>query len=167
VARVIAREQVSVRKPEQGTKPKLFYVGADEAALTPALQQPGARTLWGGRTGPAAAAATTLEAAGAWTPPSRPIPRPVEALGRTVYDVDHDPRPWGWRVAAYLWTKSIAAGAALMGVAGVVLDWPGGGGVSLPLVALVFLLLTTILLVVDLKRPDRFHYILLNGAPSS
>ncbi|MBI3454166.1 MAG: 4Fe-4S dicluster domain-containing protein, partial [Candidatus Rokubacteria bacterium] len=38
VARVIAREQVLVRKPEQGTRPKLFYVGADQAALTPALQ---------------------------------------------------------------------------------------------------------------------------------
>jgi formate-dependent nitrite reductase membrane component NrfD/NAD-dependent dihydropyrimidine dehydrogenase PreA subunit len=161
VARVIAREQVSVRKPEQGTKPKLFYVGADEATLTPALLQPAARTLWGGRAASPAAAATTLETAGAWTPTARAIPRPVEALGRTAYDVDHDAHPWGWRVAAYLWTKSIAAGAALMAGAGAVFGWPGGSGVTLPLIALFFLLLTTVLLVVDLKRPDRFHYILL------
>src|SRR5260370_13893482 len=33
------------------------------------------------------------------------------ALARTVYDVAHPEQPWGWKVAAYLWTKSIAAGA--------------------------------------------------------
>src|SRR5260370_41466330 len=32
------------------------------------------------------------------------------ALARTVYDVAHPEQPWGWKVAAYLWTKSIAAG---------------------------------------------------------
>ena len=39
VSRVIAREQVVVRKPEQGTRPKLFYVGADHATLAPTLQR--------------------------------------------------------------------------------------------------------------------------------
>ena len=161
VARVIAREPVSVRKPEQGTKPKLFYVGADEAALTPALQQSSASTLWGQRVGEPVSLASMLESAGAWTPPPRATPRPVEALGRTVYDIDHEGRPWGWRVSTYLWTKSIAAGAALVSVLGAIFGWPGGGGVALPLAALAFIFLTTILLVVDLKRPDRFHYILL------
>jgi formate-dependent nitrite reductase membrane component NrfD len=36
-----------------------------------------------------------------------------------------------------------------------------------PLVALLFLLATTALLVLDLKRPDRFHYILFKGNPRS
>src|SRR5262245_26976371 len=40
IARLVATEQVQVRKPEQGTRPKLFYVGADAAALTPSLQAP-------------------------------------------------------------------------------------------------------------------------------
>ncbi len=160
VARVIAREQVFVRKPEQGTRPKLFYVGADQATLAPTLQDVPAATLWGQRAG----ASLSLPAlAGGWQPvrPAPATPKPVEALGRTVYDVPHEPRPWGWRVAAYLWTKSVAAGAALAATTGVL----GGGGMSaglsLPLLAIVFLLLTAVLLIVDLKRPDRFHYLLL------
>ena len=47
VSRVIAREQVVVRKPEQGTRPKLFYVGADHATLAPTLHDAPAATLWG------------------------------------------------------------------------------------------------------------------------
>ena len=77
-------------------------------------------------------------------------------LSRPVYDVPHAVRPWGWRVSAYLWTKSIAAGAllvaALMGSA-----WWGGLRTTIaPAISLTFLLLTLLLLVVDLKRPDRF-----------
>src|SRR5499433_472718 len=41
IARVVAGQQTAVRKPEQGTQPKLFYLGADEASLTPALQARG------------------------------------------------------------------------------------------------------------------------------
>src|SRR5260370_38680576 len=41
------------------------------------------------------------------------------ALARTVYDVAHPERPWGWKVAAYLWTKSIAAGAFLVASLGL------------------------------------------------
>jgi Fe-S-cluster-containing dehydrogenase component/formate-dependent nitrite reductase membrane component NrfD len=161
VARIVAREQVLVRKPEQGTRPKLFYVGADHAALAPALQQARPATLWGER--PAAAAASGHDGAGAGAATTKA----VEALGRTVYDVPHEERPWGWRVAAYLWTKSIAAGAALAGVIGAIGGWPGATGVALPAVALAFLLLTTVLLVADLKRPDRFHFILLRPNPGS
>jgi Fe-S-cluster-containing dehydrogenase component/formate-dependent nitrite reductase membrane component NrfD len=159
IARVVAREQVVVRKPEQGTRPKLFYVGADHATLAPTLLSEPAATLWGQRADEPA----SLALVGGW-PPARPAPatpKAVEALGRTVYDVPHEPRPWGWRVAGYLWAKSIAAGAALAAIAGVL----GGGGeragLGLPLLAIAFLLLTAGLLIVDLKRPDRFHYLLI------
>jgi Fe-S-cluster-containing dehydrogenase component/formate-dependent nitrite reductase membrane component NrfD len=159
VARVIAREQVLVRKPEQGTRPKLFYVGADHAALAPALQDAPAATLWGGRPGEPLSLAAL---AGGRHPEgsARGIRKPVEALGRTAYDVPHEPRPWGWRVAAYLWTKSVAAGAALAAVAAVLARGGAGAGPGLPLLALAFLVLTAGLLIVDLKRPDRFHYLL-------
>src|SRR5262245_28398664 len=160
VARVIAREQVAVRKPEQGTRPKLFYVGADHATLAPTLHDAPAATLWGQRAGEPV---SLPELAGGWqlarSAPVTSKPRkPVEALGRTVYDVSHEPRPWGWRVAAYLWTKSIAAGAALAVVLGA---GRHAAGLGLPLLALLFLVLTAGLLIVDLKRPDRFHYLLL------
>jgi formate-dependent nitrite reductase membrane component NrfD len=70
-------------------------------------------------------------------------------------------------VSAYLWAKSVAAGAALAAGLGVLAGWPPARGAGLPLVALVFLLATTVLLIADLKRPDRFHYILLKGNPRS
>ena len=71
VARVLAREQVLVRKPEQGTRPKVFYVGADAATLTPQVQRPGAATLWGQR--PAAAGAADGE-------PMAELPRTPKAI---------------------------------------------------------------------------------------
>ena len=160
VARVIAREQVQVRKPEQGTRPKLFYIGADAAALTPQLQTVPAGTLWGQRLGNGAAAATA-PVAGAGSRPAAATPKPVDVLGRVAYDAPHESRPWGWRVSAYLWTKSVAAGAGLVAACGALFGWTPRPGLTLPLIALAFLLLTTVLLVVDLKRPDRFHYILL------
>src|SRR2546425_3714291 len=40
IATIVAREAVQVRKAEQGTRPKGFYLGADAAALTPELQIP-------------------------------------------------------------------------------------------------------------------------------
>src|SRR5207247_761036 len=81
-----------------------------------------------------------------------------------VYDVPHVPRPWGWKVSAYLWTKSIAAGVLLVAALGVFSELAGGGwlsGTVAPLLALVFLAITTGLLVFDLKRPERFLFILL------
>jgi Fe-S-cluster-containing dehydrogenase component/formate-dependent nitrite reductase membrane component NrfD len=166
VARVVAREQVLVRKPEQGTRPKLFYVGADHAALAPTLEQPQPATLWGQQAG---GRLSLPDLTASWSPPraGAKTAKPVEALGRTVYDVPHEPRPWGWRVSAYLWTKGVAAGAALAAVLGGLAGWPGAGGPALPALALLFLLLTTVLLVVDLKRPERFLYILSRPNPRS
>jgi formate-dependent nitrite reductase membrane component NrfD len=93
------------------------------------------------------------------------------ALSRPVYDVPHMPTPWGWKVSAYLWTKSISAGALLVAAMASFLGVEATGGpllgVAAPLVALLFLAVTTGLLVFDLKRPDRFHYILLKSNPRS
>src|SRR5206468_6883813 len=101
------REQVEVRKPEQGTRPKVYYVGADSSALSPTLQRAAPTYLWGQR--PQAEAdlvsmVAALQASG----------HGGEALARPVYDAPHAPRPWGWKVSAYLWTKSIAAGGLLV-----------------------------------------------------
>jgi formate-dependent nitrite reductase membrane component NrfD len=83
------------------------------------------------------------------------------APARTTYDVAHA-RPWGWKVSGYLWTKSIAAGAFLAAALAPWLGLPADrvGTLGLPLVGLLFLGLTTALLVGDLKRPDRFLSIL-------
>lgn len=46
IRRLIAREPVTVRKPEQGTAPKLFYIDANEATLTPTATQQHATFFW-------------------------------------------------------------------------------------------------------------------------
>jgi formate-dependent nitrite reductase membrane component NrfD len=81
---------------------------------------------------------------------------PLEPDNRVVLDAGHKVE-WGWHVAAYLVTKGIAAGAALLapftlqlGLAGFAADW-------LPeILALAFTLVTTVLLVHDLARPMLF-----------
>jgi len=158
IARLVAGAPVQVRKAEQGTRPKVFYLGADASALTPELQSTTERYLWAER--PEAeldlvrmvAAVQADEGDG--------------ALARPVYDVPHAPRPWGRKVSAYLFTKSIAAGPLLIAAVAVL----GGAspsvallGVWAPALALLFLLATTAFLVLDLKRPERFHYILFRS----
>jgi Fe-S-cluster-containing dehydrogenase component/formate-dependent nitrite reductase membrane component NrfD len=152
IARLVAREQVEVRKPEQGTRPKVFYVGADSSTLTPPLQRPETSFMFGQRPAPEADLVRMVAAVQAQDRGGD------GALGRPVYDAPHAPRPWGWRVSSYLWTKSIAAGALLVAALG---DWEPLYTIAAPALSLLFLLLTTALLILDLKRPDRFLYILL------
>jgi len=156
IATIVAREPVQVRKAEQGTRPKVFYLGADAAALTPELQIPSESYLWAQR--PAeevdlvrmVAAAQAADHAGGGA-----------ALSRPVYDVPHAVRPWGWKVSAYLWTKSISAGALLVAAFAGSESWGSLFTGAAPALSLLFLALTTALLVADLKRPERFAYILL------
>jgi Fe-S-cluster-containing dehydrogenase component/formate-dependent nitrite reductase membrane component NrfD len=160
IARLVATEQVQVRKPEQGTRPKVFYLGADAAALTPPLQRASERFMWAQRTAEEVDLVKLVATAREADP----------AQSRPVYDVSHMARPWGGRVAAYLWTKSVAAGSLLVAAAGVLVGGAGGGrltGLAAPVLALLFLALTTGLLVADLKRPDRFYYILTRGNRTS
>ena len=152
IARLVATEQVQVRKAEQGTRPKVFYLGADTAALTPSLQASASTYMWAQR--PADEVSLVAMVAGL----------DDRALVRPVYDVPHTPRPWGWKVAAYLWTKSIAAGMLLVAAPAILFQLAAGGWLSAivaPVAALLFLALTTALLVIDLKRPERFLFILL------
>ena len=185
IAQTLAREQVQVRRPDQGTRPQVFYVGADETAITPGLAAQPPRYMWS-ELGPRD---LDLEPKGAllnrhgdpagWTAsPSPPGPIPIgtadvapqqvsTAAAVTVYDVAH-PKPWGRKVSAYLWTKSIAAGA--IGVAGPLLALDRAGDVltrSAGLLALLFTALTAALLVWDLKRPERFWRVMLTPNPRS
>src|SRR5207253_9872695 len=49
IARLVARAPVQVRKADQGTRPKVFYLGADASTLTPELQSTTERYLWAER----------------------------------------------------------------------------------------------------------------------
>ncbi|MCC7107385.1 MAG: polysulfide reductase NrfD, partial [Chloroflexi bacterium] len=78
-------------------------------------------------------------------------------------------RPWGRRVSGYLWTKAIGGGVLLTAALLALFGTTGGTLVNLgaPLLALFFTALTTALLVLDLKRPDRFHFVLFRPNTSS
>ena len=172
IAQTLAREQVQVRRPDQGTRPQVFYVGADEMAITPGLAQQRSSYMWA-QVGPPEMDLEpkgSLFQLGNGTPmgntarAAQPEPsaldlRPHQAPSTkavTVYDVPHA-KPWGWKVSSYLWTKSIGSGALMvagplfaLGLVTTTLT------VAAPLLAALFTAITAVLLVWDLKRPDRF-----------
>ena len=161
ISQMISRNDVAVRAPEQNTKPKVFYKGADQAALDPtrtAIANDG--MIW----------ADTTE-----HHPSVPVAigkKPTDIDGvvaRTTYTTKHTPT-WGEKVSGYLVTKAIAGGAMLIAALMVLLgnaDEQGSVGIMAPLVAFVFLGITSALLVFDLKQPGRFYYLLTKGNWSS
>lgn len=229
-SRLVSSRPTTVRRPEQGTGPKAFYLGASDAVLDPAVPVHEASYMWsdrrtggakdhtaatagwrtttdevdlvamamangggaprsaraplpmlnpdalalmaskapvassGAATAPAAGGAAFAFAFGA-TGGGRPG-SPAAALrmpkARVAYDVFH-PRPWGWKVALYLWTKGIGAGAfGLVFLAAALGLAAPGQSVSLAaaFISLAAVGLTTVLLVWDLKRPERFLTIL-------
>ena len=234
-SQILASKVTTVRRPEQGTRPQAFYVGASPVALDPLAATHEDRYMWSDRQtggakdftanlGPdvAAAARSTVAATAAARPSLRgtqltvlasPSPRlasaPAPALGamrgpgigalapatagqerrpagawtlddhgimaspaaiagperpaaRVAYDVFH-PRPWGWKVALYLWTKGIGAGAFGLIFVAVGLGLAPVDQLTRLVAAFISLAgvgLTTVLLVADLKRPERFLSIL-------
>jgi Fe-S-cluster-containing dehydrogenase component/formate-dependent nitrite reductase membrane component NrfD len=153
ISHLLATEKVLTRKPEQGTKPKLFYIDSDDSSLVPEVQTRNTRYLWSevrddGRPAEAVTASAVIDG-------------PAET--NLVYDVHH-PKPWGWKVATYLWTKSIGAGAVLIAAMLLLFGWASNHAtfdVAAPIVGMVFIGLTTFLLVIDLKRPERFWFLMV------
>jgi len=139
-----------VRSPEQGTKPHVFYKGADEAALDPLRTK-------------------IADDGMIWSDTTEHHPTPHGDLGhhesnvvaRTTYTTPH-PMAWKGKVSAYLATKAVSAGALFAGALAVLTghaDERALVGIALPIVALVFAAITGALLILDLKQPTRFLYI--------
>ena len=166
ISYLTAREPVRVRKPEKGTRPQLFYINADESSLTPtATAQPQSYGMWSETHHPQITDLSMPLMPGAMSATTAPdlLHDLTAQSGRTVYNVGHA-IPWGKKVSLYIWTKSLAAGAFLLSAVGVgtgiVPDSPLLSWGAL-LLALIFLGVTTALLILDLKRPERFYTILL------
>ncbi len=150
ISRLVATEETRVRKPEMQTRPKLYYLDANPSSLIPSEQTHAAGYLWAEQQHDAIFQDVQAMAT-------------AEAKARTTYDVTHE-RPWGWKVSTYLWTKSISAGAFLLAAIAMGFGFVPNSFLFdsvAPLVALVFLGTTLALLVMDLKRPERFLFILL------
>ena len=153
VSHIVHRDAVTVRRPEKGTRPGLFYKGAHEATLDPlAARRPAADLfLWAERPGGA------HQVRG-----GHPGQRTGDAEAMLAYDIPHR-APWDWRVSAYTWTKGIAAGAylipALLVLAGLLPAESALWRWVAPVLAGVFLVLTGAFLIADLEHPKRFYYI--------
>ncbi|MBM3976132.1 MAG: 4Fe-4S dicluster domain-containing protein [Planctomycetes bacterium] len=147
VARLRAMGELEARKTEAGTQPNVWYREVDPSAIQPTETSPAGGYLWSNQIeGPQHEASRFLATLD------------ERAQARTTYDIDQQPM-WGWKVSLYLLTKAIAGGLALAGMPVLTAGEPRAV-LALALLALVFLLVTTALLVVDLKRPERFLLIL-------
>ena len=158
-AQLSARETVRVRKPEQGTQPRLFYIDADESAIVPTAARHEPFYMFSQRN-------AALHGSGAIYPPDSPLLQP-NALA--AYDVSHA-RPWGWQVPAYCWTKSIGSGALAIPAIAMALGRLSGDrirDIALSTVALLFTAITTVLLIGDLEQKKRFLRVILTPQSKS
>ena len=188
IARIIAREPVRTRKPEQGTGPNVYYVGAEEAAINPeiAVEELPHMTMWSTLLNPDQHGAKELDRSKSlrtlktmnqlkpYTPLEPQRRDPTEA--HIVYDTPKNKAPWGWKVSAYLGTKSIGTGVMI--VAAFVLALYGLGstlssdiynllGIGAPVIGGFFIAVTLVLLIADLKRPGRALFLVTRPNPTS
>ncbi len=189
ISHILARQDVTVRKPEQGTSPKLFYIEGNDVLMHPtAVPRTPETFMWadviplhGGENGhhaetSAANGNGAVPQHSNGTPLREPQPQgqpnngPIQ-FGSTVaehmvqvgYNAQHK-IPWHWPVPAYLVTKGLAAGLFMILALGWLFNWFPFDGLTAVvggLTSVVFMLLTTAFLVYDLERPERFLYILL------
>ncbi len=151
IAQLLARQAVNVRKPEKGTQPNLFYIGADEVSLNPTATPRTGEYLWNGQTtgvGHFAKEAeklafsngdvitTLLEAEKQYSSAGEIAKygpqKSIELImgksanagdAKRVYDTPDKGILWGWEVSAYVFTKAISAGAFLVPFIALLFGW--------------------------------------------
>jgi Fe-S-cluster-containing dehydrogenase component len=147
LATLTSRMPVQVRKPEKGTRPKLFYIEGDAASLVPTAAPPSSDYVWSNAPQPQL--------------PSMPLTEQAGAPRRTYGVKEQHRNSWGWKVSAYLWTKSLAAGCFLVPALGSLGDpFAGPPPAGALWLATLFLALTGALLIADLRQPRRFLWTL-------
>ena len=181
IAKTVAAHRTTVRKPEQGTRPKVLYIEGEDVAMHPTAAATPTQMLFADVVGehdskpkrrlpvisndtrhdpPLRAGSEQGEPAGG---PIRSAGTIAEHMVQVAYNAQHK-IPWHWPVPAYLVTKGIATGIFLFFTLGLALGllrydatmWTWAGALSV-----VAALVTTALLVYDLERPERFLSILL------
>ncbi|MEZ5193076.1 MAG: 4Fe-4S dicluster domain-containing protein [Nocardioides sp.] len=155
ISQFVAANETQVRAPEQNTGPNVHYVGASPSVLQPLAAPVDDTYIWAQPDKLRTAIKTDLTV----NPQTKAV---------TTLNTAH-PRPWGWMVTTYLWTKGVAAGAMML--AGLVALFGGLGetlgDVAAPVLAMAGLLATAVLLIADLKRPERFWYLIFKPNPTS
>jgi Fe-S-cluster-containing dehydrogenase component/formate-dependent nitrite reductase membrane component NrfD len=188
IARIIAREPVRTRKPEQGTGPNVYYLGAEESAINPeiAVEELPHMTMWSTLLksdhddeseidrSKSLRALKTINPLKPYSPPEPQQRTPEEA--HIVYDTPKNSAPWGRKVSAYLGTKSIGTGAMIVAALALALYGLSGAlssslkallGIGAPVIGGFFIALTLVLLIADLKRPDRALFLVTKANPTS
>jgi len=151
-AQLLAREAVRVRKPEQGTKPKVFYIDGEETAIVPTAARHEAFYMWSQRN-------ERVPGGGAVYFPDSPF---LERNTLAAYDVSHE-RPWGWQVPVYSWMKSMGAGILAVPAVATALGWLPFNrlrDIALSTLALLCIAATVLMLISDLSRKERFLRVL-------
>jgi Fe-S-cluster-containing dehydrogenase component/formate-dependent nitrite reductase membrane component NrfD len=188
IARTIAREPVRTRKPEQGTGPNVYYLGAEEAAINPevAVEELPHMTMWSTLLKPSHDDESMIDRSKSLRMlktinPLKPY-QPLEAVrhdpaeAHIVYDTPKNSAPWGWKVSAYLGTKSSGTGAMIVAALAMALyglNGPLSGtmnavlGIGAPVIGGLFIAITLALLIADLKRPDRALFLVTKSNPTS
>jgi Fe-S-cluster-containing dehydrogenase component/formate-dependent nitrite reductase membrane component NrfD len=152
VRQALGEQTTAVRRPEQGTHPQAYYIGAHPATLDPLAARHDAAYMWSERGAQDHRELVPLTRRAAAAEPAR-----------VAYDVPRQ-RTWDWPVSSYIWAKGIAAGLGILAALSRFVDLGAGTRtiqVLGPRIALAFLALTGALLVGDLKRPERFWTILV------
>lgn len=195
ISQILARQDVTVRKPEQGTAPKLFYIEGNDVVMHPTATERTPETfMWadviplhdvqvnghGGDSEKLKVKSEKMHSNGtalrSGQPQGQPWQGPIqigngrmvshivsEQMVQVAYNAQHK-IPWHWPVPAYLVTKGIGSGLFMLLSLGLGLNLFGFDAVTTLVagfVSLLFIGLTTGLLVYDLEKPERFLYILL------
>jgi len=155
IAQLVRTNPTQVRAPEQNTGPNVMYLGADRLTLDPLAAPVAGSYLW----------AEPDEVRKGFAEDYAPY---AADGAHTTLNTAHPP-PWGWRVSTYLWTKGVGAGAVGVAAAALVAgtDLDGLAWLAAPALGLGFTAATGVLLVWDLKRPERFLYIFTKPNPTS
>jgi Fe-S-cluster-containing dehydrogenase component/formate-dependent nitrite reductase membrane component NrfD len=195
IAQLLATQDVTVRKPDQGTSPKVFYIDGNDVSLVPtAVERTPQTFMWAdviplhagsggsdgiGVNGNGTASAVqevsnkTAESGAALRAPQpqgTPWDGPIqfgasmaEHMVQVAYNAQHK-IPWHWPVPAYLVTKGVGAGIFMILSLGLGLGWFAFDSLAVTVagfLSLLFIGVTTALLVFDLEKPERFVTILI------
>jgi Fe-S-cluster-containing dehydrogenase component/formate-dependent nitrite reductase membrane component NrfD len=185
ISRKLSTAQATVRKPEQGTGPKLFYINGNDWSLHPSAATAHDSYVWADKITeqntalyelpvvPSSSAKKTSKSGTPLLTPQeqgRPMNGPIQIGGRVAehmvqvaYNAQHKIQ-WHWELPSYLVTKSIAGGLFMLLSLGAMFNlftFDSLAFLVAGFTAMVCMLLTTILLIKDLSQPKRFLNILL------
>jgi Fe-S-cluster-containing dehydrogenase component/formate-dependent nitrite reductase membrane component NrfD len=173
ISKTLARETVTVRKPEKGTVPKVFYIDGDSLMLTPTATESGGDYMWSQqKAGVGHYAGKEYENTALKLGDHTSVKTKFETNGslpgsRRVYDSPDKGRVWGKEVPGYLVTKGLAGGMGILLSIGLLLGMVSleGEATSFLVASYILMLLgmagTAALLVLDLDQPKRFVTVLL------